>query len=111
MRKQSPIVAWVIDDTGFVKKGTHSAGVTRQYRGQVGKQGNCRVAVSLSLSTGEASLPIAWQRYLPESWTEDKKRRASTGIPSEIHFQTKIEPAVGSRHHIADYAVARGRPE
>jgi len=89
MQKQSPIVAWVVDDTGFVKKGTHSVGVTRQYCGQVGKQENCRVAVSLSLSTAEASLPIAWQLYLPEAWTEDKKWRASTGIPSEIHFQTK----------------------
>jgi len=89
MQKQSPIVAWVVDDTGFVKKGRHSVGVTRQYCGQVGKQENCRVAVSLSLSTAEASLPMAWQLYLPEAWTEDKKRRASTGIPSEIHFQTK----------------------
>ena len=89
MQKQSPIVAWVVDDTGFVKKGRHSVGVMRQYCGQVGKQENCRVAVSLSLSTAEASLPMAWQLYLPEAWTEDKKRRASTGIPSEIHFQTK----------------------
>ena len=94
MQKQSPIVAWVVDDTGFVKKGKHSVGVTRQYCGQVGKQENCRVAVSLSLSTAEASLPLAWQLYLPEVWTEDKKRRASTGIPAEIHFQTKPEIAL-----------------
>ena len=94
MQKQSPIVAWVVDDTGFVKKGRHSVGVTRQYCGQVGKQENCRVAVSLSLSTEEASLPIAWQLYLPEVWTEDKKRRAATGIPAEIHFQTKPEIAL-----------------
>jgi SRSO17 transposase len=94
MQKQGPIVAWVVDDTGLVKKGTHSVGVTRQYCGQVGKQENCRVAVSLSLSTAEASLPIAWQLYLPEVWTEDKKRRASTGIPPEIRFQTKPEIAL-----------------
>jgi SRSO17 transposase len=93
MQKQGPIVAWVVDDTGLVKKGTHSVGVTRQYCGQVGKQENCRVAVSLSLSTGEASLPIAWQLYLPEIWAHDKKRRKSTGIPSEIGFQTKPEIA------------------
>jgi SRSO17 transposase len=66
MRKQGPIVAWVVDDTGLVKKGTHSVGVTRQYCGQVGKQENCRVAVSLSLSTAEASLPIAWQLHFVE---------------------------------------------
>jgi SRSO17 transposase len=94
MQKQGPIVAWVVDDTGLVKKGTHSVGVTRQYCGQVGKQENCRVAVSLSLSTAEASLPIAWQLYLPEVWTEDKKLRVSTGIPPEVRFQTKSEIAL-----------------
>jgi SRSO17 transposase len=94
MQKQGPIVAWVVDDTGLVKKGTHSVGVTRQYCGQVGKQENCRVAVSLSVSTAEASLPIAWQLYLPEVWTEDKKRRVSTGIPPDIRFQTKPEIAL-----------------
>src|SRR5262249_47344909 len=59
MEKQGAIVAWVVEDTGLVKRGRHSVGVTRQYCGQVGKQENCRVAVSLSLSTAEASLPIA----------------------------------------------------
>ena len=61
MENQGPIVAWIVDDTGFVKKGTHSVGVARQYCGQVGKQENCRVAVSLSISTMQASLPIAWR--------------------------------------------------
>src|SRR5262252_3901075 len=93
MQKQSPIVAWVVDDTGFVKKGRHSVGVTRQYCGQVGKQENCRVAVSLSLSTAEASLPIAWRLYLPKIWTEDKKRRKAAGIPEDTKFQTKPEIA------------------
>jgi SRSO17 transposase len=59
MQKKAPIEAWVVDDTGFVKKGTHSVGVTRQYCGQVGKQENCRVAMSLSISTAALSLPIA----------------------------------------------------
>ena len=89
MQKQAPIEAWVVDDTGWVKKGTHSVGVTRQYCGQVGKQENCRVAVSLSISTAAASLPIAWRLYLPEVWSEDKKRRQATGVPAEISFQTK----------------------
>jgi len=91
MRRQAPIEAWVVDDTGLVKKGTHSVGVTRQYCGQVGKQENCRVVVSLSISTAAASLPIAWRLYLPEVWSEDKKRRESTGVPPEIKFQTKPE--------------------
>jgi SRSO17 transposase len=89
MQKQGPIEAWVVDDTGLVKKGKHSVGVIRQYCGQVGKQENCRVAVSLSISTAAASLPIAWRLYLPEVWSEDAKRRKATGVPPEIEFQTK----------------------
>jgi SRSO17 transposase len=89
MQQKGPITAWIVDDTGFVKKGTHSVGVTRQYCGQVGKQENCRVAVSLSVSTEHASLPIAWRLYLPEVWARDKAQRKKAGVPSEIRFQTK----------------------
>ncbi len=81
MRQSGPLVAWIVDDTGFPKKGTHSVGVTRQYCGQVGKQENCRVAVSLSVATEQASLPIAWRLYLPEVWAKDQKRRTETGVP------------------------------
>ena len=84
----------MVDDTGLVKKGRHSVGVTRQYCGQVGKQENCRVGVSLSVSTGEASLPIAWRLYLPEVWAQDNKGRKATGVPPEIRFETKPEIAV-----------------
>src|SRR5438445_8426034 len=94
MQKPGPIEAWIVDDTGLVKKGRHSVGVTRQYCGQVGKQENCRVAVSLSISSAEVSLPIAWRLYLPEVWTQDKKRRTATGIPPEIRFQPKPEIAL-----------------
>src|ERR1017187_1131530 len=89
MQKQEPIEAWIVDDTGLVKKGTHSVGVIRQYCGQVGKQENCRVAVSLSVATEQASLPIAWRLYLPEIWAKDGKRRKQTSIPEEISFATK----------------------
>ena len=65
MKQNGPVVAWVVDDTGFVKKGTHSVGVARQYCGQVGKQDNCQVAVSLSLANHHASLPVAYRLYLP----------------------------------------------
>lgn len=64
MQKQGRVVAWIVDDTGFPKKGKHSVGVTRQYCGQVGKQENCRVAVSLSVTTWDSSLPIAYRLYL-----------------------------------------------
>jgi SRSO17 transposase len=66
--KNEPIHAWIIDDTGFPKKGSHSVGVARQYCGQLGKQDNCQVAVSLSIANEQASLPIAWRLYLPEAW-------------------------------------------
>ena len=94
LEKQGAIAAWIVDDTGFVKKGSHSVGVTRQYCGQVGKQENCRVAVSLSVSIEQASLPIAWRLYLPEVWAQDKKRRKATGVPEEVRFQTKPEIAL-----------------
>ena len=89
MKRNGPMVAWIVDDTGFPKKGVHSVGVVRQYCGQVGKQENCRVAVSLSLATEQASLPIAWRLYLPEIWAQDRKRRKETGIPREVTFATK----------------------
>ena len=94
MRKQGPVVAWIVDDTGFPKKGKHSVGVTRQYCGQVGKQENCRVAVSLSVATWSSSLPIAYRLYLPKEWAEDVERRKRTEVPEEIEFQTKPEIAL-----------------
>src|ERR1700758_2103677 len=95
MEQNGPVIAWIVDDTGFPKKGSHSVGVVRQYCGQVGKQENCRIAVSLSLATEQASLPIAWRLYLPEIWVQDQKRRKETGIPREIPFATKPAIALG----------------
>lgn len=89
MTSRAPISAWVVDDTGFPKKGKHSVGVARQYCGQVGKQDNCQVAVSLSISTASASLPIAYELYLPEAWSEDPERRRKAGVPEDIIFRTK----------------------
>ncbi len=81
MQKHGPVVAWIVDDTGFPKRGKHSVGVARQYCGQIGKQDNCQVAVSLSVSTWDSSLPIAWRLYLPELWSEDGERLARVGVP------------------------------
>lgn len=107
MRQKGPVQAWIVDDTGFVKKGTHSVGVTRQYCGQVGKQENCRVAVSLSIAANTASLPVAWRLYLPEVWANDQARRREAGVPDEIAFETK--PAIALKQIRA--AVAADIPE
>jgi SRSO17 transposase len=92
MQKNGPVVAWIVDDTGFPKQGKHSVGVARQYCGQIGKHDNCQAAVSLSVATWNTSLPIAWRLYLPEMWCQDSERRQKAGIPEGIEFQTK--PAI-----------------
>ena len=94
IERSGPIEAWIVDDTGFPKKGQHSVGVTRQYCGQLGKQDNCQVAVSLSLATHDASLPVAYRLYLPEDWAQDRARRDKAKIPETISFQTKPEIAL-----------------
>ena len=103
-----PVVAWVVDDTGFPKKGHESVGVARQYCGQVGKQDNCRVAVSLSVTTEKASMPVAFRLYLPETWTEDRNRRKKTGVPDEIQFQTKPEIALEQIRRARERGIPQG---
>jgi len=108
MLKQGPVVAWIVDDTGFPKKGKHSVGVTRQYCGQVGKQDNCRVAVSLSVATWSSSLPIGYRLYLPKEWAEDAERRKKTEVPEEVAFQTKPEIALDQIRAVVAANVDRG---
>ena len=85
---------WIIDDTGYPKKGKCSVGVARQYCGQLGKQDNCQVAVSLSLASEQGSIPIAYQLYLPKDWAGDMERRKAAGVPDDIVFATKPEIAL-----------------
>jgi SRSO17 transposase len=94
MEWHGPIEAWIVDDTGFPKKGEHSVGVARQYCGQLGKQDNCQVAVSLSVANHHASLPVAYRLYLPEDWAGESKRRRKTGVPEDVVFKTKPEIAL-----------------
>ena len=75
IEKSGPVEAWIIDDTSFPKQGKHPVGVHHQYCGQLGKQANCQVAVSLSVANHAASLPVAYRLYLPEAWTKDRARR------------------------------------
>jgi len=105
--REEPVQAWIIDDTGFPKKGRHSVGVARQYCGQLGKQDNCQVAVSLSVATHQGSLPIAYQLYLPKDWADDPPRRTEAGVPDDIQFQTKPEIALQQlRQAVADCVPA-----
>jgi SRSO17 transposase len=94
IERQGPIEAWIVDDTGFPKKGRHSVGVTRQYCGQLGKQDNCQVAVTLSVANHTASLPVAYRLYLPEDWAADADRRAKAGVPATVSFKSKPEIAL-----------------
>src|SRR4249920_3469799 len=94
IERRGPIEAWIIDDTGFPKKGRHSVGVARQYCGQLGKQDNCQVAVTLSIANHSASLPIAYRLYLPLEWTADAARRARAGVPEATSFASKPEIAL-----------------
>jgi SRSO17 transposase len=108
MTRSDPVVAWVVDDTGFPKKGTHSVGVARQYCGQTGKQDNCQVAVSLSAVTWNASLPIAYRLYLPEAWANDAERRQQARIPKDVLFETKLEIALGQIRQAMTDGVPQG---
>lgn len=101
-------VYWIVDDTGFRKKGRHSVGVARQYCGEIGKQDNCQVAVSVSLATPAASVPIAFRLYLPEAWIIDKARREKAGIPEDVTFATKPEIALAQMQAAKAAGVARG---
>jgi SRSO17 transposase len=94
IERHGPIEAWIIDDTGFPKKGRHSVGVAQQYCGALGQAGNCQVAVSLTIANHHASLPVGYRLYLPQEWAEDKARRKKVGVPNEVKFQTKPEIAL-----------------
>jgi len=91
---REPITHWIIDDTGFLKQGTHSVGVKRQYTGSAGKVTNCQVGVSLSVATWTQHLPIDFELYLPRDWTNDRARRKEAKIPDEVVFKTKLELAM-----------------
>jgi SRSO17 transposase len=105
IERHGPVRYWIVDDSGFPKQGTHSVGVARQYC-QLGKPDNCQVAVSLSVANDHASLPIAYQLFLPEVWADDPARRAKAGVPETIRFETKTVIALGQLRQ----ALAAGVP-
>ena len=108
IEKDGPIEAWIIDDTSFPKQGKHSVGVHHQYCGQLGKQANCQVAVSLSIANHAASLPVTYRLYLPEAWTKDRARRNKAGVPKEIKFKTKPQIALEQIRWACESGLPRG---
>jgi SRSO17 transposase len=108
MERHGAICAWIIDDTSFPKHGRHSVGVARQYCGQLGKQDNCQVAVSLSIANHHASLPVAYRLYLPQDWASDGARRSTAGIPKEVGFKTKPEIALEQLRWACEAGLPRG---
>ena len=108
IEKSGAVTASIVDDTGFPKKGVHSVGVARQYCGQLGKQDNCQIAVSLSVANEHASLPIAFRLYLPEDWAADPVRRARAGVPEDVVFKTKPQIALDQIRAARAEGVAEG---
>ena len=108
IERHGPIEAWIIDDTSFPKCGSKSVGVHHQYCGQLGKQANCQVAVTLSIANHHASLPIAYRLYLPEEWAKDAARRKKARVPKEIRFKTKPEIALEQIRKAYAAGVPRG---
>ena len=106
--KDGAIEAWIINNTSFPKQGKHSVGVHYQYCGQLGKQANCHVTVSLSVANHAASLPVAYRLYLPETWTKDRARRTKAGLPSQIKFKTKPEIALEQIPWACEAGLPRG---
>ena len=94
LERHAPVGAWVIDDSGMPKKGQHSVGVARQYCGQLGKQENCQVVVTVSLVNTVMSVPAAYRLYLPEPWTKDRRRCREAGVPDDVGFHKKWEIAL-----------------
>src|SRR6202158_5400583 len=108
IQQHGPIEAWIIDDTAFPKQGKHSVGVHHQYCGQLGKQANCQVAVSLSIANHAASLPVAYRLYLPKDWVDDNARRRNAGVPLDISFKTKPEIALEQIRWACEAGLPRG---
>src|SRR3954453_21669528 len=109
--------AWVVDDTGFVKDGTASPGVARQYSGTLGKVGNCQIGVSISAVTDAASCPLSWRLFVPERWDDTcaaspeaaaaiRGRRARAGIPAEAGHREKWRLALDMLHELAGWGLA-----
>jgi SRSO17 transposase len=108
IEQHEPMQAWIIDDTSFPKCGSHSVGVQHQYCGQLGKQANCQVAVTLSIANHHAACQSRIGFYLPKEWAEDTTRRKKARIPEAITFKTKPQIALEQIRAACPPGVPRG---
>jgi SRSO17 transposase len=104
-RLGDPAAVLALDDTGFIKKGVRSAGVQRQYTGTSGKKDNCQIGTFLAYVAPDGHALIDRELYLPESWTEDRSRRAAAGIPEGVEFTTKPRTAITMLQRVLDAGV------
>jgi SRSO17 transposase len=106
IERSGPVLAWIFDDTGFVKQGKHSVFVQHQYTGTAGKLCNCQVAVSMSIATEALSMPVDYDLYMPETWVSDAERRMEAKVPADLEFRTKPQIALD----MIDRALSDGIP-
>jgi SRSO17 transposase len=105
-RLGDPSGVLILDETGFVKKGSHSVGVARQYSGTAGRVENCQIGVFLSYAGPKGHALIDRRLYLPKDWAEDPERRAGAGVPDDVRFATK--PKIGAA--MVEAALQAGVP-
>jgi SRSO17 transposase len=100
--------AWAVDDTGFPKDGEHSVGVQRQYSGTLGKTANCQLGVSVNAVTEDASCPLDWRLFVPESWDEDAmaERRTACHLPEHVHHRPKWRLVLDMLDELATWGLA-----
>lgn len=108
MQRHEPITTWIIDDTGFLKQGTHSPGVQRQYTGSAGKRANCQIGVSLVLANGYAEVPVDFKLYIPESWADDPMRCKQAHIPKDVGYSPKWQLALDMVETAVDSGLSHG---
>jgi SRSO17 transposase len=108
IQAMSPKPVWIIDDTGFPKKGTNSVGVARQYSGTLGKVGNCQIAVSLNYATDDACIPLNFALYIPEEWANDPERLKQAGVPQDVTFKKKWQLALEMIDQAIEWNIPAG---
>ena len=96
----------MVDETGFLKKGSKSAAVQRQYSGTAGRIENCRIDVSLAYASAKGRILLERELYLPQAWAGDESRRREAGVPEGMAFQTKPQLA----RKMLERAVESGVP-